>query len=158
MGEIAKQANQIVKKVLERLETVPTRQADFDNFKDVPTIYNNASGMVNNDERKAALLDAWMVSQATNAVFLLWRRGIDHEDIAEEWRKLPTTDDVAQHYEDTLKADKEIADELEGKRREFMNRQHELDIFKAVLNGESKEKAEARYQEYQNKIAKSVGA
>ena len=158
MGEIAKQANQIVKKVLERLETVPTKQADFDNFKDVPTIYNNASGMINGDERKAALLDAWMVSQATNAVFLLWRRGIDHNDIAEEWRKLPATDDVAQHYEDTLKADKEIADKLEAERREFMNRQHELDIFKAVLNGESKEKAEARYQEYQKKVAKSVGA
>lgn len=158
MGEIAKQANQIVKKVLERLETVPTKEADFNNFKDVPTICNNASGMINGDERKDALLDAWMVSQATNAVFLLWRRGIDHEDIAEEWRKLPATDDVAQHYEDTLKADKEIADELEDKRRDFMSRQHELDIFKAVLNGQTKEEAEARYQEYQNKVAKSVGA
>lgn len=158
MGEIAKQANQIVKKVLERLETVPTRQADFDNFKDVPTIYNNASGMINGDERKDALLDAWMLSQATNAVFLLWRRGVDHEDIAEEWRKLPATDDVVQHYEDTLKPDKEIADKLEAERREFMNHQHELDIFKAVLNGKTKEEAEARYQEYQNKVAKSVGA
>lgn len=158
MGEIAKQANQIVKKVLERLETVPTRQADFDNFKDVPTIYNNASGMINDDERKAALLDAWMVSQATNAVFLLWRRGIEHDDIEKEWRELPTTDSVAQHYEDLLTEDNKVAEKLEAERREFMNRQHELDIFKAVLNGESKEKAEARYQEYQNKVAKSVGA
>lgn len=154
MGEIAKQANQIIKQVIERLE----EKRDIAVYEDVPTIYNNASGMINDDMRKSALLDAWMVSQATNAVFLLWRRGIDHDDIAEEWRKLPATDDVAQHYEDTLKADKEIADKLEAERRNFMNRQHELDIFKAVLNGQTKEEAEARYQEYQNKVAKSVGA
>lgn len=154
MGEIAKQANQIVKKVLERL----TEKRDIENFQDVPTIYNNASGMINDDERKAALLDAWMVSQATNAVFLLWRRGIKHDDIEKEWRELPTTDSVAQHYEDLLTEDNKVAEKLEAKRREFMNRQHELDIFKAVLNGESKERAEARYQEYQNKVAKSVGA
>ena len=154
MGEIAKQANQIVKVVLERL----TEKRDIENFKDVPTIYNNASGMINDDERKAALLDAWMVSQATNAVFLLWRRGIKHDDVEKEWRKLPTTDEVAQHYEDLLKKDKEVADRLEAERRDFMQHQHELDIFKAVLNGQTKEEAEARYQEYQNKVAKSVGA
>lgn len=154
MGEIAKQANQIVKVVLERL----TEKRDIENFKDVPTIYNNASGMINDDERKAALLDAWMVSQATNAVFLLWRRGIKHDDIEKAWRELPTTDTVAQHYEDLLTEDNKVADKLEAERREFMNRQHELDIFKAVLNGQTKEEAEARYQEYQNKVAKSVGA
>lgn len=154
MGEIAKQANQIVKKVLERL----TEPRDIEHYQDVPTIYNNASGMVNDDERKAALLDTWMVSQATNAVFLLWRRGIKHDDIEKEWRKLPTTDTVAQHYEDTLKADKKIADKLEAERREYTSRQHEIDIFKAVLNGRTKEEAEARYQEYQNMIAKSAGA
>lgn len=154
MGEIAKQANQIVKVVLERL----TEKRDIENFKDVPTIYNNASGMINDDERKAALLDAWMVSQATNAVFLLWRRGIKHDDIEKAWRELPTTDTVAQHYEDLLTEDNKVAEKLEAERREFMNRQHELDIFKAVLNGQTKEEAEARYQEYQNKVAKSVGA
>ena len=154
MGEIAKQANQIVKVVLERL----TEKRDIENFKDVPTIYNNASGMINDDERKAALLDAWMVSQATNAVFLLWRRGIKHDDIEKAWRELPTTDTVAQHYEDLLKKDNEVAGRLEAERRDFMQHQHELDIFKAVLNGQTKEEAEARYQEYQNKVAKSVGA
>ena len=154
MGEIAKQANQIVKVVLERL----TEKRDVENFEDVPTIYNNASGMINDDERKAALLDAWMVSQATNAVFLLWRRGIKHDDIEKAWRELPTTDTVAQHYEDLLKKDNEVAGRLEAERRDFMQHQHELDIFKAVLNGQTKEEAEARYQEYQNKVAKSVGA
>ena len=154
MGEIAKQANQIVKVVLERL----TEKRDIENFKDVPTIYNNASGMINDDERKAALLDAWMVSQATNAVFLLWRRGIKHDDIEKAWRELPTTDEVAQRYEDLLTEDNKVADKLETERRAFMDKQHELDIFKAVLNGQSKEKAEAHYNEYQKKLAEAAGA
>ena len=51
-----------------------------------------------------------------------------------------------------------IADALEAQRRKYMDAQHELDIFKAVLNGESKETAEARYKEYQEKLAKSMGA
>ena len=154
MGEIAKQANQIIKSALECL----VEKRDIDNFKDVPEIYNNASGMVNKDERKDALLDAWMLSQATNIVFLLWRRQIKHDEIEAEWRKLPTTDETAQRYEDALKEDNKVADELEKKRRAFIERQHELDIFKAVLNGESKEKAEARYNKYQEKLAEAAGA
>ena len=154
MGEIAKQANQIIKTSLERL----TEKRDIDNFKDVPEIYNNASGIINKDERKDALLDAWMLSQATNIVFLLWRRQIKHDDIEAEWRKLPTTDEVAQRYEDLLKEDNKIADKLEKERRAFMETQHELDIFKAVLNGESKENAEARYNKYQQKVAEAAGA
>ena len=154
MGEIAKQANQIIKTSLERL----TEKRDIDNFKNVPEIYNNASGIINKDERKDALLDAWMLSQATNIVFLLWRRQIKHDDIEAEWRKLPTTDEVAQRYEDLLKEDNKIADKLEKERRAFMETQHELDIFKAVLNGESKETAEARYNKYQQKVAEAAGA
>lgn len=152
--DVAKDANQIIKKALERL----TEKRDIDNFKDVPTIFNDASGMVNGDDRKVALLNAWMVSQATNIVFLLWRRQIKHDDIEAEWRKLPTTDEVALKYEDLLKEDNKVAEALDAKRREFMNGQHELDIFKAVLNGTDKETAESKYKEYQEKVAKSMGA
>lgn len=153
-NSIAKKANQIIKKALERL----TEERDIKQFSPVPEIFNNASGMVNKNEIKGALLDAWMVSQATNIVFLLWRRQIEHEDIEKEWRELPTTDEVALKYEDLLREDQKIADALEAQRRKYMDAQHELDIFKAVLNGESKETAEARYKEYQEKLAKSMGA
>lgn len=155
---VAKKANQIVKEVLARLETVPTREADFNNFKDVPEIFNNAAGMLEGNATNIALLNLWMTSQATNAVFLLWRRGIEHADIEKEWRELPATDELMDTYNALLDEDRKEAEKIEAERRVYMEGQRKLDIFKAILNGLSKEEAEAKQKEYQEKLAKSLGA
>lgn len=155
---VAKKANQIIKKVLAQLEAHPTKEADYNNFKNVPEIFNNASGMVDGNEINIALLNLWMASQATNAVFLLWRRGIEHADIEKEWRELPTTDELMEIYDGLISEDKKEAERLEAERRKYMDGQHELDIFKGVLNGLTKEEAEAKQKEYQERLAKSLGA
>lgn len=155
---VAKKANQIIKEVLARLETVPTREADFNNFKDVPEIFNNAAGMLEGNATNIALLNLWMTSQATNAVFLLWRRGIEHADIEKEWRELPATDELMDTYNALLDEDRKEAEKIEAERRVYMEGQRKLDIFKAILNGLSKEEAEAKQKEYQEKLAKSLGA
>lgn len=154
---VAKKANQIVKEVLARLETVPTREADFNNFKDVPEIFNNAAGMLEGNATNIALLNLWMTSQATNAVFLLWRRGIEHADIEKEWRELPATDELMDAYNALLDEDRKEAEKIEAERRVYMEGQRKLDIFKAILNGLSKEQAEEKQKEYQEKLAKSLG-
>lgn len=151
---VAKKANQIIVKSLERLK----EEHDINNFKDIPTIFNNAAGMVNDNPVFTALLNVWMVSQATNIVFLLWRREIEHDDIEKEWRELPTTDEMMDAYEASQEPDRKEAEELETRRRAYMDKQHQLDIFKGVLNGQSKEEAEANYKEYQERMAKSLGA
>lgn len=155
---VAKKANQIVKEVLARLETVPTREADFNNFKDVPEIFNNAAGMLEGNATNIALLNLWMTSQATNAVFLLWRRGIEHADIEKEWRELPATDELMDTYNALLDEDRKEAEKLETERRVYMDGQHKLDIFKGILNGMTKEEAEAKQKEYQDRLAKALGA
>lgn len=155
---VAKKANKIVKEVLAKLEATPTKEADFNNFKDVPEIFNNASGMLEGNATNIALLNLWMTSQATNAVFLLWRRGIEHADVEKEWRELPTTDELMDAYNALLAEDKKEAEKLEAERRVYMEGQRKLDIFKAVLNGMTKEEAEAKQKEYQDKLAKSLGA
>lgn len=155
---VAKKANQIVKEVLAKLEATPTKEADFNNFKNVPEIFNNAAGMLEGNKTNIALLNLWMASQATNAVFLLWRRGIEHADIEKEWRELPATDELLDVYNALLDEDKKEAEKLEAERRTYMDGQHKLDIFKAILNGLSKEEAEAKQKEYQDKLAKSLGA
>lgn len=155
---VAKKANQIVKEVLARLETVPTREADFNNFKNIPEIFNNAAGMLEGNATNIALLNLWMTSQATNAVFLLWRRGIEHADIEKEWRELPATDELMDTYNALLDEDRKEAEKIEAERRVYMEGQRKLDIFKAILNGLSKEEAEAKQKEYQEKLAKSLGA
>lgn len=151
---VAKKANQIIKKVLDRL----TDKKDIDNFKNVPEIFNNASGQINANPINIALLNLWMTSQATNAVFLLWRRSLKHDDIEKEWRELPTTDELMDVYQGLIDEDRKIAEKLEAERRTYMNGQHELDIFKGILNGLTKEEAEAKQKEYQERLAKSLGA
>lgn len=146
--ETAKQANQLIKKALEIL----TDENDLAHFSNVPEIFNNASGMVNGDEYCEAMLKGWMVSQANNVMFLLWRRNLLTLEIEDEYRKLPSTEEAVKDFEGFEKANAEKANELEAARKEFMDAQHKTDIFKAILNGMSKEKAEEEYAKMQAQI------
>lgn len=146
--ETAKQANQLIKKALEIL----TDENDLAHFSNVPEIFNNASGMVNGDEYCEAMLKGWMVSQANNVMFLLWRRGLLTKELEDEYRELPSTEEAVKDFEGFEKANAEKANELEAARKEFMDAQHKTDIFKAVLNGMSKEKAEEEYAKMQAQI------
>ena len=146
--ETAKQANQLIKKALEIL----TDENDLAHFSNVPEIFNNASGMVNGDEYCEAMLKGWMVSQANNVMFLLWRRGLLTKELEDEYRELPSTDEAVKAFDGFEKANAEKANELEAARKEFMDAQHKTDIFKAVLNGMSKEKAEEEYAKMQAQI------
>lgn len=146
--ETAKQANQLIKKALEIL----TDENDLAHFSNVPEIFNNASGMVNGDEYCEAMLKGWMVSQANNIMFLLWRRGLLTKELEAEYRELPSTEEAVKDFEGFEKANAEKANELEAARKEFMDAQHKTDIFKAVLNGMSKEKAEEEYAKMQAQI------
>lgn len=146
--ETAKQANQLIKKALEIL----TDENDLAHFSNVPEIFNNASGMVNGDEYCEAMLKGWMVSQANNIMFLLWRRGLLTKELEDEYRELPSTEEAVKDFDGFEKANAEKANELEAARKEFMDAQHKTDIFKAVLNGMSKEKAEEEYAKMQAQI------
>lgn len=146
--ETAKQANQLIKKALEIL----TDENDLAHFSNVPEIFNNASGMVNGDEYCEAMLKGWMVSQANNIMFLLWRRNLLTMELEDEYRELPSTEEAVKDFDGFEKANAEKANELEAARKEFMDAQHKTDIFKAVLNGMSKEKAEEEYAKMQAQI------
>lgn len=146
--ETAKQANQLIKKALEIL----TDENDLAHFSNVPEIFNNASGMVNGDEYCEAMLKGWMVSQANNIMFLLWRRGLLTKELEDEYRELPSTEEAVKDFDGFEKANAEKANELEAARKEFMDAQHKTDIFKAILNGMSKEKAEEEYAKMQAQI------
>lgn len=150
--ETAKQANKIIKDALAKL----TNENDIARFSTIPEIFNNAAGMTNGNAMNESLLKGWMVSQANNIVFLLWRRGILDDGIEKAYRELPSTEEATEDYEALLKEDKAIADEIEAKRKEYMNGQHELDIFKAVLNGMSKEQAEEQAKKYQEQLAQAM--
>lgn len=151
--DIAKKANQVIKDSIALMDEDGAKY-----FENLPEIFNNASGMVNGNEKAEALLKGWMVSQASQTVFYLWRRNILTDEIEKAFRELPLTEDAVADWSAFEEADKKVADELEEKRKAYMDGQHEIDIFKAVLNGVPKDKAEAQYKEYQQKIARAAGA
>lgn len=150
--ETAKQANAIIKDVLALL----TEEKDIERFQSVTEIFNNAAGMVNGNEYCEAILKGWMVSQANNALFLLWRRGLMTPEIEEAYRKLPATEEAVKDYDDFEESVKKEAEALEEQRKAFAERQQGIDIFKAVLNGMSKEQAEAEYEKYKAQMAKAL--
>ena len=151
--DVAKQANKKKKKALDML----TEEADIKQYGNIPEIFNNASGMVNENPECIAMLKGWMVSKANSVMFLIWRRGLMTEELEKEYRALPTPEEAVEDFEEFEKANAEKANELEAARKEFMDEQHVTDIFKAVLNGMSKEKAEQEYAKMQEQIAKAQG-
>lgn len=153
--EIAKQANALIKKAAEILSEAGDAEG-AKRFENINNIFNNASGMVNGNEYCEAMLKGWMVSQANNAVFNLWRKQAMTPEIEEEFFKLPSTEEAVKEYDEFENASKEAAEKIEEERRVFMNAQHDIDIFKAVLNGLPKEKAEEQYAEYAKQISQAV--
>lgn len=151
--DVAKQANTLIKKALELL----TEEADIKQYGNIPEIFNNASGMVNENPECVAMLKGWMVSKANSVMFLIWRRGLMTEELEKEYRALPTPEEAVKDFENFEKTNADRANELEEARKKFMDEQHVTDIFKAVLNGLTKEKAEQEYAKMQQQIAKAQG-
>lgn len=150
--ETAKQANAIIRDAFALL----TDKKDIERFEPVKEIFNNAAGMVNGNAYCEAILKGWMVSQANNIVFLLWRRGIMTPEIEAAYRQLPSTEEAVKDYDDFEKSVKEEAEALEEQRKAFAEKQRDIDIFKAVLNGMSKDKAEAEYNKYKEQLARAA--
>lgn len=146
--DTAKQANTLIKKVIEKL----TDEKDINRFEKVTEVFNNASGMTNGNPYYEAMLKGWMVSQANNAVFTAWRRGVISEELEAEFRTLPSTEEAVADYDKFEDENKKKAAALDDERKAFLEEQHGIDIFKAVLNGLSKDEAEKRYAEYVKQV------
>lgn len=152
--EDAKAANAIIRDGFALL----TEEADIKRFEPIKEIFTTASGMIQGEQRgyKEAMIKGWMVSQANNMVFLLWRRGIITPEIEAAYRALPSTEEAVKAYDEFEDATKAEAEKLEEARKEFAEKQHDVDIFKAVLNGMSKAQAEAQYEKYKAQVAKAM--
>lgn len=152
--EDAKAANAIIRDGFALL----TNEKDIERFAPIKEIFTTASGMIQgeNADYKAAMLKGWMVSQANNMVFLLWRRGILTPEIEKAYRALPSTEEAVKDYDDFEDGLKKEVEDLEEQRKAFAEKQHDTDIFKAVLNGMSKQQAEAEYEKYKAQVAQTM--
>lgn len=158
---IAKKANELVEAAIAQIKASDydedIQQKDLARLQEIADGFKNAIEM-EPAERESAFAAGWMVSMANNAAFLLWRRNIMTAEIEAAYRELPSTEAAMADYEAFMNAANEEAKNLEEQRRAFMDKEHSLDIFKAVLGGESREKAEEKLAQYQQAVAKSLGA
>lgn len=109
-------------------------------------------------ERECAFAAGWMVSMANNAAFLAYRRNVATPEIEAAYRKLPSTEAAMKDFDNFVNEDNEKAKAIEAERRKFMEEQHGLDIVKSVFGGQSVEQAKEKLKEYQQAVAKSLGA
>lgn len=109
-------------------------------------------------ERECAFAAGWMVSMANNAAFLAYRRNVATPEIEAAYRKLPSTEAAMKDFDNFVNEDNEKAKAIEAERRKFMEEQHGLDIIKSVFGGQSVEQAKEKLKEYQQAVAKSLGA
>lgn len=160
--EDAKKANAIIRDGFALL----TIEADIKRFEPIKEIFTTASGMLQgeNKDYMEAMLKGWMVSQANNMMFLLYRRKLEGDEkiiagydaIEAMYRELPSTEEAVKDYdkfEDEMKA---TAEDLEEQRKAYAEKQRGIDIFKAVLNGMSKQQAEAEYERYKAQLSKAL--
>lgn len=110
---------------------------------------NNACGMVNGDLEKEALLEAYAVQEANRVVTTLWREKLLPDTLEAAYRALPTMKEMADAYNQFTGDRKARMDKVMEQHRAIAEEEKELDIFKGVINGMSKEEAEKKYAEYQ---------
>lgn len=119
---------------------------------------NNACGMLNDDPEKIAMLTAYAVQEANSVVSALWRDQILPKEMEEEYRKLPSMKEVADAYNKFTAERKTRMDAIMDQHRAVANEEKELDIFKGVINGMSKEESQKKYEEYQKQQQQAMGA
>ena len=110
---------------------------------------NNACGMVNGSEEKEALLGAWAVQEANRVVTELWRLQLLTDKIEKEYRELPSMKEMAAKYNEFTDDRKTRMNEVVAQHNAITDEEKELDIFKGVINGMTKDKAESEYKAYE---------
>lgn len=119
---------------------------------------NNACGMLNDNEEKIAMLKAYAVQEANSVVSILWREQLLTPELEAEYRELPSMKEMADAYNVFTDERKKRMDAVMDQHRAIANEEKELDIFKGVVNGMSKEESEKKYEEYQKQQQQAMGA
>ena len=109
---------------------------------------NNACGALNGNEEKIAMLSAYAVQEANRVVTMLWRLLLLPPELENEYRRLPSMEDMAIAYNEFTSARKERMDKVMADHKVIADEERELDIFKGIINGIPAEESEKRYDAY----------
>lgn len=117
----------------------------------------NATGMINGNEEKEALLRAYAVQEANRVVSTLWREQVLTPEMEKEYRALPTMKEMADAYNVFTDGRKARMDDIMAQHKVIAEEEKELDIFKGVINGISAKEAERKYNDFKKQQQAAMG-
>ncbi len=151
--DLIKEEKTFIKEASELL----TNETDKEYFTRKKGIFRTAGALAETPEQKELLLNN-LVQTRHQLVFLLFRRELITDEITKKFLSMMTIEDANKRYAAAEDERKARQDEEAKKINALREEENKLDIFKGVLSGMTKEKAEEELKKYQAEAAKAMGA
>ena len=152
IGELIKEEKAFIKEASELL----TNETDKEYFTRKKGIFRTAGTLAETPEQKELLLNN-LVQTRHQLVFLLFRRELITDEITKKFLSMMTIEDANKRYADVEDERKKRQEEESVRINALREEENKLDIFKGVLSGMTKEKAEEELKKYQAEAAKAMG-
>ena len=120
-------------------------------------IFRTAEALADTPEQKELLFNNF-VQARHQLVFLLFRRQLITDDVTKKFLGMMTIEDANKRYAAVEDERKKRQDEESVRIKELQEEENKLDIFKGVLSGMTKEKAEEELAKYKAAAEKAMGA
>ena len=150
--ELIKEEKNFIKEASEAL----TNETDKEYFTRKKGIFRTAGTLAETPEQKELLLNN-LVQTRHQLVFLLFRRELITDEITKKFLSMMTIEDANKRYADVEEERKKRQEEESVRINALREEENKLDIFKGVLSGMTKEKAEEELKKYQAEAAKAMG-
>lgn len=145
------------KDFLKEATTLLEDENDKEYFTRKKGIFRTAATLAETPEQKELLLNN-LVQARHQIVFLLFRRRLITDNLTEKFLSMMTIEEANRRYA-ALEDERKARQDEEAKRINVLREEEsKLDIFKGVLAGMTKEKAEEELKKYQAEAAKAMGA
>lgn len=153
-GDLAKE-KAFMKAASELLEST----SDKEYFKKQKQGFMRAEPLANTDEKAELLLNQYAVARH-QIFFLLYRKHLVTDKIVDDFFTLPTLENANARYAEVSNTRTKKQDEMQDRMKELAEEEKDLDIFRAVLSGYSKNEEEAKQMqaESEKKQAEAMGA
>lgn len=152
-GRIADKALEFVEKALPLINNEDQKAY----YEKVVSGMKEAADMEDTDAKKARRDDAG-VRYANQLAYFLFLQDSLTDELTDMIRALPSVDEVSATYKKYEDENKARIEEINNMQREVMSQQQSMDIFTAVILGNSREDAEAKLAEYERQVAEAQKA
>ena len=139
--------------VLSFIKTQLNQLSDGDirqEFSKILESLKTAEEMATDNKRKTCLYDA-ATKYANQLAFRLFVEGNLNDSALTEFRGFETVKQVAEYAQTYTDEDRARADEITAAQRAFMDERQPFEVFQAVINGMTKEEAEQKQAEFQQR-------